>query len=298
MNNDSIGDTLQVASVPHGGLLLAGRPPKLEVMTRKFMIGKALNNSRRFDIFHPSAWGSCLRKIAYQYYNEASPFVEKTASDVDLRIERIFDLGHSTHARWQNYLDCAGLLRGYWKCPNPNCGMTYGHSEKLGIFNPMRANKDFKCQCGNSKKLEYEEILIKSEATYNFEGHCDAVVDLRHTEFAQNNDFDVYVVDFKTMKDEMYSELTEPKHEHVIQVQIYMWVLDLRAAVVCYENKDNQALKEMFVPRDDQLIEKIKQQAVWMKELLKSNKLPHRPSGFSRSKFPCRLCEFVDFCYR
>lgn len=275
----------------------ATRPVNIEQVIMPYIIKKAIENSRRFDIFHPSAWGSCLRKIAYQYYNQTEHFADKTASDIDPRFERIFDNGHSVHARWQNYLDCAGVLRGYWRCANPVCEMVYGEEEPWGVFNPQRTIPGWACRCGNNKKLIYEEVLIKSEDIYNFEGHCDAVVDVRGTPEARGNHMDVFVVDFKTIKDDMYSELIEPKHEHVIQTHIYMWVLNIHAAVVVYENKDTQALKECFVPRDEALIEKIKTQAVWLRGMLANRKLPTRPNGFTRSKFPCRYCEFVEICF-
>jgi len=275
----------------------ADRPVKVEYLVKSYMTKKALNNSRRFNIFHPSAWGVCLRKIAYQYYNDEQPFVIRGPNDVDDRLERVFDNGHSTHARWQNYLDQAGVLRGVWRCSNPFCGRRYGSEELLGIFNPS-AVEGWKCECGSPERLGYEEPHVKSTAEYNFEGHCDAIIDVTGTPFAQNSKYDIFVADLKTMKDELYMDLTEPKTEHVVQVNIYMWILNLQGAVVVYENKDNQQLKEMFVPRDDDLIEKIKAQATWMMELIAAKKLPFRPNGYTRSKFPCRFCEFVDYCYR
>jgi CRISPR/Cas system-associated exonuclease Cas4 (RecB family) len=274
------------------------RPVCIEGIVRPYMVKKAMGNDRRYDIFHPSAWGQCLRKVAYQYYNQAEPFLAKNAQDIDPRMERIFDTGHSAHARWQNYLDCAGILRGCWKCPNPLCGCLYGAEDPIGILNPARTVPGWKCKCGNGAKLVYEEISIKSPDQYNFRGHVDAVVDLRGTEYERHTQYDVFIADMKTIKDDMFSELTEPKTEHVVQVNIYMWILGLNGAVVVYENKDNQSVKEMFVPKDEALIEKIKQQSLWMRELLESRKLPSRPSDFTRSKFPCRMCEFLEFCYR
>jgi CRISPR/Cas system-associated exonuclease Cas4 (RecB family) len=274
----------------------SNRPVPVEHLVRGYMVKKAIENPRRFNIFHPSAWGSCLRKIAYEYYNDQKKFVNRKAFDIVPQMERIFDNGHYAHARWQKYLALSNVLRGYWKCTNPLCGEVYGKEDKLGTFSPI-GKGGWKCKCGNSKNLAYEEVFVKSEE-YNFAGNVDGIVDVRGTEFQQRGDLDVFVVDFKTIKDEMYSELLDPKREHVVQVNIYMWLLDLKAAVVVYENKDTQALKEMFVPRDDKLIEEIKTQALWLKDVLQAHKLPPRPSGFSRSKYPCRKCDFLDFCYR
>ena len=274
-----------------------GTPPLVQQIIKDHMIAKAMDNPRRYDIFHPSAWGQCPRKVAYQWYNEKEPFWKKSKEDIDFRLERIFDNGHGTHARWQAYLDGAGVLRGYWRCPNPLCGAVHGTSERIGIYNPLKTTPGWKCHCGNGKKLIYDEVLVKSPPEYNFEGHCDAVVDLRGTPYFAEKRVNLFIVDLKTMKDEMYADLEKSKSEHVVQVHIYMWLLDIPGAVVVYENKDNQELKEMFVPRDEALIEDIKKQAVWLRGLLHRNQLPKRPSSFSRSAFPCRLCEFQRICW-
>lgn len=285
---------IQAVSQP---IWLGDRPIKVEFLVKDYMVKKALDNSRRFNIFHPSAWGQCLRKVAYQWYNDKDQFVSKGPYDIDERTERIFDNGHSMHRRWQEYLDESGVLNGVWKCPYWLCGRKYGIGEKYGIKNPSR-KPDWKCECGCPEILEYEEPLVQSAPEYNFIGHCDGIIDVSGTRFEQKNRFDRFVVDFKSMKEELFMELTGPKDEHVVQVNIYMWILDLQGAVLCYENKNTQALKEMFVPRDEDLIEKIKAQAIWMRGMLAEGKLPFRPNGFTRSKFPCRFCDFVDHCYQ
>jgi len=276
-------------------------PVKIEIVTQPYLVKKAADDDREYDIFHPSAWGGCLRKVAYQYYNEQESFVIKRSSNLDLRFERIYDNGHSVHARWQKYLDCSNVLRGAWKCTNPKCGAIYGDTDRIGIFNPLRTVPDWACSnCGNNKELRYEEPRVKSDQIYNFDGHCDAIVDLSGTPFARHNNQDIIVVDFKSIKDEYFSEIAESKakHEHVVQVNIYMWILELHAGVVLYENKNTQAVKEVFIPRDEQLIEKVKEQAIWMQNVLKKGKLPNRPDGTSPSRIPCRFCEFIQYCWR
>lgn len=272
------------------------QPAKVEMLTRSFMVEKKLTNTRKFDIFHPSAWGSCLRKIAFQFYNEQKQFYQVQPHEVNLKMERIFDNGHKVHARWEDYLDKSGVLRGAWKCENPICGKVYGKDIHLGIFNPARVLKDWKCSCG-CKSTHYQEMTVFSDKMFNFYGHVDAIVDVRHTAFAKGDELDIFVVDFKSMRSDFFEELTYAKPEHVVQVHIYMWLLNLQGAVLVYENKDNQLLKEMFVPRNEELITKIKSQAVWMLEVLKANKLPPVPDGFTRSQFPCMLCEFQKLCY-
>jgi CRISPR/Cas system-associated exonuclease Cas4 (RecB family) len=260
------------------------------------MIAKAQSNERKYDFFHPSAWGSCLRCIAYQFYNQQHGFLKKHNSVIDQRMERIFDNGHGMHLRWQEYLAASRILRGCWTCTI--CGIVYGRDALLGILSPtVTEGPNWTCACGSKKELKYQEVLVSSEPRYNFEGHVDAIVDLRGTEFQQGNECDVFVLDFKSIKDDYFSELRHAKHEHVVQIHIYMWLLDLKAAVVLYENKDDQNVKEMFVPRDEALVARIKEESLWLVEVLKHGKLPPRPTGHSRSKIPCRFCDFQELCY-
>jgi hypothetical protein len=280
----------------NGVFLVKFRPPRVEALVAPYMIKKATGNTRRYDIFHPSAWGSCLRKIVFQYYNEQFNFLPASPRDVDLRMERVFDNGHGIHARWQDYLDKAGVLRGLWRCPNPSCGKMHGEGELLGIFNPMR-EEGFSCSCGNDEVLVYEEVTVRSEPEYNFCGNVDSIVDVRGTPHADGGNMDVFVVDMKSMKDTYFLELQHAKWEHVVQVHIYMWLLDLHAAVVLYECKDNQEIKEMFVPRDESIVERIKTEAKWLLRVIKRGKLPPRQKSYSQYKIPCRFCEFVGQCY-
>jgi hypothetical protein len=214
------------------------KPPRLENVVRQYLVKKASESTRRYDVFHPSAWGYCLRKIAYQYYNEKKKFYQKTDADVNSRLEMIFDNGHHVHARWQDYLDKAGVLRGIWRCPSPECGKKHGEGNKLGVLNPLRTKKGWKCQCGNDKALEYEEIPIISHPDYNFRGSCDAVLDFRGGPFEVKSAMDVIVVDFKSMKNDEFVKLEHAKPEHIVQVSIYMWVLGLKGAVLLYESKN------------------------------------------------------------
>ena len=273
----------------------SSRPVSLEAVLRPYVVKKAMNDVRPYDVFHPSGWGVCIRQTAYEYYNYKQQFLLKSPLDIESRSERIFDNGDYVHLRWQSYLDDVGVLRGYWRCKNPLCGKVYGEGERLGVFNPAHA-PGWSCQCG-CKETEYRELAVRSPPEFNFSGHCDAVVDLSHTEFKRGV-FDIFVVDFKSIKDSNYSALTGPDHKHVIQVQIYMWLLGLDAGLVVYENKDCQAVRECFVPRSESVIGTIKSESLALMDLLAKNQIPKRPAGTTASREPCRWCKYSQFCYR
>ena len=141
-------------------------------------------------------------------------------------------------------------------------------------------------------------MLVSSEE-YNFKGNVDGIVDVRgpYKQDEPASDSDIFVVDFKSMKSGYFDELVHAKWEHVVQVHIYMWLLNLKMGVVVYECKDDQKLKEMVVPYDAGLIERIKKESKWLMSVLKTGKLPPVPSGYSQSSIPCFFCEFSNRCY-
>jgi len=272
-------------------------PTKVMSLVAPYLIKKAINSDRRHDHFHPSAWGACLRKVAFEYYNEKYKFHKRSPSDINVRMEMIFDNGHGVHARWQKYFDNSNVLRGAWKCPNPACGKIFGQDKPLGIFNPIR-HGDFVCPCGNKTEFEYHEMAV-ADKEYNFKGSVDAIVDVRGP-LGQDKpaaDHEIFVTDFKSCKASIFDELVHAKWEHVVQVHIYMWMLGLKMGVVLYECKDDQKVKEMPVPRDEALIERIKKEAKWLLAVLDANKMPSIPHGYSQTKIPCYFCEFANRCF-
>ena len=270
------------------------KPISIESFLHPLLVQRTLADNRPYDVFHPSEWGSCIRKTAYRYYNYKQPFVIKTAKDIDSRSVRIFDNGDYMHARWQKYLDDAGILRGRWKCKK--CGKEFGsNSGLLGIFNPAH-EKGWNCQCGNND-MEYVELPVQSLPEYNFSGHCDAVVDVSGTPLKRGC-FDVFVIDFKSIKDQNFASLEGAEYKHAVQVNIYMWLLGLDGAIVLYENKNTQKIRECFVPRNDALIGTIKSETLALVDLLNNNKIPKRPAGMTPSKDPCCWCDFAKYCYR
>jgi len=63
------------------------------------------NKNRKVHCFHPSSLASCPRKLYDLYLAD-----DLSSSDTDPRVKRVFDNGHSAHARIQNYCREAGIL--------------------------------------------------------------------------------------------------------------------------------------------------------------------------------------------
>ena len=94
----------------------------LDIINQK-LIQKAVaeieSKDRDYTHFHPSEWDGCKRKIAYTYY-EAMDYIsiDRSALKIDPQGQRIFDNGHSLHARWGRYLEWTKALMGRWMCMN------------------------------------------------------------------------------------------------------------------------------------------------------------------------------------
>jgi hypothetical protein len=109
---------------------------------------------------------------------------------------------------------------------------------------------------GRMKKyLEKANLYIDDEVTVKYEdppisGRIDFIITHEKHEEA--------LLELKTIKNEDFKELKEtPKHEHLIQLQIYLNITDRNYGVVLYENKNDQNLKAFKVDRDKKVWEDV-----------------------------------------
>lgn len=252
--------------------------------------GKEDDKKRDHSHFHPSGFGSCLRKVALEYFG-----MPKDA-EIEPRVRRIFSAGHTHHDRMQKEFAIMGILRGYWRCKR--CGKLHGTENKWGIFCPRNCGceevlpDDFK-----SKKLErydlfnYEEISVGSDE-YHFGGHCDGVIEL-----VKDSEEDRYVVDFKTIRSEKFEFLNAPDKVYITQIRIYMWLLGINQGIIFYEEKNSHGLKAYKVFQDPHVVEELKKNSKLLWDLLQKKKIPTIPKYFVIDKKPCTYCDFKKRCW-
>jgi len=237
--------------------------------------GKSKNSDRKYDYFHPSEFSDCVRKIIYLHMGETG---NNKISD---GLQKVFDNGHSMHARYADYLTGMGIAYGVWKCKNPLCNKEYGRGELRGI--PERKEPCAECGCGT---YSYEEVTVYNEE-FMFKGHVDGI-------FKLSDEF--HVVDYKSMFSFQFKKLSEPLQKHVIQISIYIWLLDLPSGFLLYECKDDQKIKMFEVTRNEKLITSIKERARRLMDILELGKLPKRPYP-NKSDSHCRYCPFKKQCW-
>lgn len=138
------------------------------------------------------------------------------------RIQRIFDNGNSVHKRY---------LMGYLKFLD--CRPLEVEEEKDG-------------------KVEWKECVEKRFEDHDLwlKGSPDALI--------QNpeNGLD-YVFELKSIKQEQFNKLIHPLIEHEYQAYVYMYMTGIPRAIILYENKNNQELKEFIVTRNGQMMERV-----------------------------------------
>lgn len=274
---------------------------------------------RGHEIYHPSAFGSCLRKMQYQRYAERG-YISVQPQIPEPRMCRIWDTGHSMHDRWAKYFEDIGVLRGVWECANPHCSHNeglpmapdfdgsprkYGLDNKLGCFKPKH------CECG-CNQFKYHEVSV-IDKKLNFHGHADQILDFSNFDpdrYQQGNAVPMLfkpedlpkkpiVIDMKTVNSFKFKSKLKntPDFHYKVQLTIYVNVLDLDYGVIIYENKDDCATKVYQVDRNPELWEKIKEQALKMNEMVDRKLLPP-PRPESKKSFDCNYCEFSPICHQ
>ena len=260
-------------------------------------------SNRSYKVFHPSAFGKCLRKMQYQKY-VSEGLMDVPVQSVEPRMIRIWDTGHTMHSRWSQYMEDLGVLRGVWKCANPLCFHVHGEEEKIGIFKPA------KCDKCDSDRFHYEEITI-DYPELNFHGHCDQVLDFAN----MNDDFknsvqfqslssmmqfmpsSPIVVDMKTIGKNQWSKLEKGAHfYYVVQLTVYLHVLNLDMGIIIYERKDDSEIKMFKVTKNDEWWDVINKQAKLMLNMFEKKTLPP-PRPTDKNDFDCKFCEFKETCH-
>lgn len=161
---------------------------------------------RGYEIYHPSAFGKCLRLMQYQRF-ESRGLIKGEGESFGGRMLRLFENGHYMHDRWKRYFEELGVLRGIWVCKNPLCRLfndqgiidgglyadnivntnyteraaqilanpkqfqprVYGEEVLQGVFKPKQ------CVCG-CRDFRYDEVLVEDKEL-NFRGHADVILD-------------------------------------------------------------------------------------------------------------------------
>jgi len=266
---------------------------------------------REYSIYHPSAFGGCLRKMQYQRYAAENLITADNTEDLESRIIRLFEKGHNMQSRWERYFAEMQIIRGVWECSNPLCKKKYGKEELCGVFKPD------KCSCG-SDEFGYCEVSIEDKSLNMF-GHADIILDFEKFDpdkfkgtvrsFNTNNlPKKPIVIDMKTINQKGFDALSTfnepPSIKYIVQLIIYAFVLDCEYGILIYECKNDSKVVAYRINKDEEVWNTVKEQASKMIEMMqitgengKPLYLLPPPRPTRKSDWECKSCEFKGRCH-
>lgn len=274
--------------------------------------------SRRSDILHPSEL--CKKDLCdlAVYYRTTGATPLGPVESTGFQLQRIFDEGHSIHAKWQGYLAEAKLLQGIWECPSTTCGHRWWDTAPTACVRCNHVGPN----AGLYTNMLYREVPLDAEEELLIVGHADGVVGRRILEIksigagtirmeapgllAQNtyktksiitdDDEEVYDGTVKTFIDwdGLWKSIKRPLNSHQRQAQLYAAIarmngIDVDGVVFLYECKWNQSAKEFTVPYNPSIADPLIERAKDLKYAIEKQRPPRCPHG------GCKDCaRFVD----
>lgn len=251
-----------VAVKPSGSLKTFLDTKKVETRLigpiERHLLSRPKDTSRRTDVLHPSELVKndfCARA---SYFKIIGKGVEEDRPG--LRLQSIFDEGHSIHDKWQAWIKEMGNLWGLWECRS--------------CQNLWYATSPDHCSECSSTILKYREVPLV-DADLNIAGHSDGWVKGLGDDFL----IEIKSVGAGTIRMEQPSllrdgadlhtawrDIRRPFPTHVRQGQLYLELARRMAAaglvetypqeiVFLYELKADQSYKE-FVVRADPVVVK------------------------------------------
>ena len=204
---------------------------------------------RRHDVLHPSEMAGtdwCHRASYFQLLGH--PPADRKFS---IKLLSVFEEGHAIHAKWQGWFKDMNNLYGKYYCTD--CRDSF-----WGL--PSDHQIDPKALRYNEVPLDYEPLRISGHSDGWLVGFGNPLMleiksvgmgTLRYEapQLLKENDNDF---------EKTWKALSEPFGKHVTQVQIYMKLAELigyenvpQEAVLIYESKATQDVKEFVVPKSD-----------------------------------------------
>lgn len=237
----------------------------------------------------------CPRQTYYRLTNET----ESDAEQFSMRRENIFEEGHYIHAKWQNWMWKAGVLVGVFRCTRCH----YGWMGKSPRECP---------QCGSAQKhLEYREVPLYSEE-YRIKARADgeieddqgrALVELKSVGLGTIRwDAPMLYAAYEKGEvdlDGLWKRIKRPLTAHRKQINLYLWLRKLNEAIVIYEWKPTQAVKEFHLQYEDDLVQPMLVGAKDVINALADEIPPKRPDkATSKSCNMCKYCPYKTTCWK
>lgn len=207
------------------------------------------------------------------HYEKARPSLQIT-----------FDMGNALHELIQGYFWDIGILKGTYKCLK--CDKRY-HD----VVSPLV------CPSGKSthtrKHLKYKEVYLRSTTPdLPISGRCDGILVI---------DGGLHLMDIKSIKSRTLKsserefcfedlDLQGPKRDHIVQLNLYLWMAGLEKGHLFYISKNDGKIKTFAIPYTPELLEPYFREIRYLvstAKALKEGKKPELPEPCGRETCPC-----------
>jgi hypothetical protein len=267
----------------------------IEETMREDMI---LNNSHRdTEHLHPSEMSKdrwCIRQTWYKINGHS----ESNPENLNLRRINILAEGNNIHDKWQNWMRRAGILAGNWKC-------LICHHKWWQDSSPVICPE---CEA-DGHLIRYAEVAVEDKA-HRIIGHADGmVIDERGKALIEIKSVGLGTIRWDAPKlyelyesgaadlDELWKRIKRPLTTHLRQINLYMHCTGIHDAVVIYEWKPTQEVKEFQIKFDPLIVEEMLDKADDLIEHLDAGTLPPRIDNAMKSKMPCVFCSYKSTCF-
>lgn len=116
-------------------------------------------------------------------------------------------------------------------------------------------------------------------------GRADGIITLENR---------AYVLEIKSSAGFKFRKLEKPRSRHRKQTQLYMHYLKVPRAVLLYENKNTQHLKEFRLEYDEELAGDLLDKFRFLKDQIEKDIVPEKPEEIK--KWQCRHCAYRTHC--
>lgn len=191
---------------------------------------------------------------------------EEAPESFTLQRLNIFAEGHLIHGKWQGWLTEAGLMESIEAPIFNEEHRIIGHAD--GIINDKQGRAVLEIKSVGVGTVRMEDYGL----------------------FAPYGKKEITL-------DELWNRIKFPFDSHVRQTQLYMYCLGIDQAVILYEWKATQAVKEFSISYQPEIVDPILGACHSVVRAIESGIPPDRPSWVSPDNRVCKSCPFKKECW-
>lgn len=242
------------------------------------------DESRRSDLLHPSAMVSpswCHRASYFHLLGH-----EPAPRPITLNQHMIFAEGHRIHEVWQDVFRDMGTLYGMWEIMETGAtywGFASDHDDKYTVKY-------------REVPLDNEELMITGHADGWLVGFGEPLLlEVKSIGIGSMRYYSPGLVKADSDFAAAWKAIETPFESHISQVQLYLKLLELsdhevtpQEAIIIYESKVNQEVKEFVVRKDSWGINHLLDAAKMIVEAVKTRTPPDCNNG---GRMLCQGCK-------